>query len=137
MIQLRILLILGALVALSLGCPRSPTVHLSEVNDETAQRQAPPSGPVLLEITTDRAEVVRLIEPQEVDENGRLQITSSSSGASVRIDDQDPLPLPLVLEVGAGVHEINALCNNGTRENFTVTVDAGDTVHLHICGGRR
>ncbi len=114
------------------GSTRDVPSTLPEPDSEQTTNHLP-GEPVLLELDTSSAHLVRLIETETAGETGRLQISSSAPGVVVSIDGAPHVPLPAVQEVGVGVHEVNAICPNSTNENLSVSVEAGATVHLRLC----
>ncbi len=122
-------------VTSSCGGP-TPIQHpvRTEPANETTQI---PGEPVVLKLATGRAHVVRLVEPDDVATDGRLQVTSTSPGVMVVVDDGERLPLPLVIQIVVGPHEVRALCPNSTSESFNVVVEPEATVHLRVCSPRR
>ena len=123
---------------LAAGCssPQETSSNLPEVEEERTARPLP-GEPVLLNISTDRPSVVRLIEVEEVTETGRLQISSTEPGVMVSVDGEAQVALPLVLDVVTGLHEVIATCPNASTETMNITVEAGATVHLRVCNQLR
>jgi hypothetical protein len=120
------------LLALALaGCAAAIGAPAAEGD---AGARPPPAEPVLVELSTDRASVVRLDEPAAggVD-GGVIAIASGVAGAMVTIDGEDPAPLPLARELGAGAHEVIVTCPDASTETMTVSIEPGMTVNLRVC----
>lgn len=118
------------------GSSQASLTALPEVEEEGGTRELP-GEPVLLELETSRAHVVQLIESEEVDETGRLQISSTMAGVMVSIDGGERVPLPQSIDVEIGVHEVVATCPNSTIETMNITVEPAATVHLRVCNSTR
>lgn len=92
-----------------------------------------PGEPVVVELSTDRAHVVRLEETEAGGDRGVLEIAAGVAGAMVVVDGEDPAPLPLSREIGAGAHEVIVSCPDGSTETMTVSLEPGMTVTLRVC----
>lgn len=114
------------------GSSQSVPTTLPEVEEEGGTRELP-GDPVLLELDTNRAHVVQIIESEEVAETGRLQISSTVAGVIVSIDGGAQVPLPQSIDVETGIHEVIATCPDSTIETMNITVEPTATVHLRVC----
>lgn len=94
-----------------------------------------PGEPVVVELSTGRAQVVRLEEAGAAggDGGGTIEIASGVAGAMVVLDGEDPAPLPLRRELGAGAHEVIVTCPDASTETMTVSIEPGMTVNLRVC----
>lgn len=92
-----------------------------------------PGDPVLVELDTDRARVVRLAEVEPAGERGQLQIASGVAGAMVAVDGDEPVSLPLSIELSAGAHQLIVTCPDASIENIIASIEPGSTVHVRVC----
>jgi hypothetical protein len=116
------------------GCGAATGAPAAPVGDDDAGGRALPGDPVVVELNTDRAHVVRVEEAAAGGaDHGTIVIASGVAGAMVVLDGEDPAPLPLSRELGAGAHEVIVSCPDASTETMTVSIEPGTTVNLRVC----
>lgn len=126
-----------ALLLLAAGCVRLPDVSPPPARPASSARAPGPSDlpgtPVVRELDTRRAYVVRLSEPALVEVPGRLRVFAPNPGASVTVDGGEQQVLPLNSDLEPGRHHMVVTCPDGTVETYQVAVESEATVHLRVC----
>ncbi len=94
-----------------------------------------PGEPMVRELDTQRAYIVRMSEAGNVSSVGWIHIFAPVPGVMIGIDGGQQLPLPQTVNLEEGSHQLEATCPDGSTETYHVTIEQGATVHLQVCAG--
>ncbi len=117
------------------GCAGRLEVEVPEADDSASSpRPDLPGDPLVRELDTGRAHVVRMSEAGAPESYGRLHLSSPTPGVEVSVNGGEELSLPHNLDLPPGPHNVVADCPDATTETYRATVEPGATVHLRVCG---
>jgi hypothetical protein len=121
-------------VVVGFGCSSLPPVSPPPTAGASAlPSQELPGDPVVADLDTRRAHVVRLSETGMPTALGRLHLYAPIPGVMAAVDGGQQLALPQNIDLEPGYHQLVATCPDGSTETYRTAIEVAATVHLRVC----